>query len=386
LTNEQKTNAHGYPHVFEALNLGPVTLSNRVMFPAWMLNYANEDGGVSEKLTKYYTDLAEGGCGLVMTGCAVVSTDGLPFNRVMRLDSDGYIPALKELFFAIKAKGAVAGIQIVHYGRQSSTSASGDVLQAPSAIPCPVMSQYDPEYKVKEMTLEDIGKMRDNFIDAAERAVKAGADVVEIHATHGYLLNGFMSAYSNKRTDEYGGSVEKRCRLVVEIIEGIGERLKGNSDYALSVRTNGFEFVEGGINAEDYETIVPLFEKAGIDMLNVSYGVYESMLNIVPPKANGSTPFVDITAKIKKFATVPVCAVGSILSVETAEQIIGAGKADMVAMGRAHHSDPAVVGKSKAGRESEIRKCIHCNSCTFWTTGDPESYCAVNPDYKKPKV
>lgn len=383
MTNQTKTN--GYPHVFEPLKLGPKTLPNRVIFPAWMLNYANEDGSVSDKLTKYYTDLAKGGCGLVMTGCAVVSSDGLPFNRVMRIDTDDYIPGLKELFSAIKAGGAVAGIQIVHYGRQSSTSASGDVLLAPSAIPCPVMSQYDPEYKVKEMTIEDIHNMRDNFIDAAERAVKAGADVLEIHATHGYLLNTFMSPYSNKRTDEYGGSIENRCRIVVEIIEGIRQRLKDYSNYALTIRSNGYEFVENGIQPEDYEQIVPLLEKSGIDMLSISFGVYETMLNIVPPKANGKTPFVDITARIKEYARVPVCAVGSILMVETAEKILSEGKADLVAMGRAHHADPAIVSKSKEGRELEIRKCIHCNSCTFWTTGDPESYCAVNPDYKKPK-
>jgi 2,4-dienoyl-CoA reductase-like NADH-dependent reductase (Old Yellow Enzyme family) len=168
-----------YAHVLSQLKIGPVTLPNRVVFPAWQLNYANTDGTVSDKLMKFYTGLAKGGCGLIFTGAAVVTPDGIPFDRVMHVDTDDYIPGLKKLFTAIKEHGAVPGIQIVHYGRQSSTSVSGDVLMAPSAIPCPVMSQYDPEYKVREMTLKDIDHIREAFIAAALRAAAAGAEIVE---------------------------------------------------------------------------------------------------------------------------------------------------------------------------------------------------------------
>ncbi|HLP57729.1 MAG TPA: hypothetical protein VK186_02820, partial [Candidatus Deferrimicrobium sp.] len=163
-----------YPHIFSELKVGAVTLPNRVLFPSWQLNYAETDGTVSDKLMKFFTDLADGGCGLIMTGCAVVSPDGVPFNRVMRITTDKYIPTLKKLFTALKARGAAAGIQLIHYGRQSSTSASGHVLMAPSAIPCPVMSKYDPSYKVREMTMEDIENIRSAFIDAAGRATEAG--------------------------------------------------------------------------------------------------------------------------------------------------------------------------------------------------------------------
>ena len=301
-----------YPHVFNELKVGSVALPNRILFPTWQLNYAESDGAVSGKLMKFFTDLAAGGCGLIMTGCAVVAPKGIPFNRVMHIDDDKYIPGLKKLFAALKERGAAAGIQIVHYGRQSSTSVSGDVLMAPSAIPCPVMSKYDPQYKVREMTAEDIEYIRNAFIDGAGRAATAGADVVEIHACHGYLLNEFLSPYSNKRTDAYGGSVENRTRLIVEIIEGIRERLQDR--IAISVRVSGDEFVEGGLKPDDFKEIVPIFENAGIDMLNVSAGVYESMDRIVPPKAYGIMPHMNIAAQIKKFSSVPVCAVGSIMS------------------------------------------------------------------------
>jgi 2,4-dienoyl-CoA reductase-like NADH-dependent reductase (Old Yellow Enzyme family) len=375
-----------FPHVFRDLKIGPVTLPNRVVFPAWALNYANTDGTVSEKLMKYYSDLADGGCGLIFTGAAAVSTDGVPFDRVMRAHNDDYIEGLSKLFSAIKERGSVAGIQIVHYGRQSSTSVSGDTLLAPSAIPCPVMSQYDPEYKVREMNLKDIEYVRESFIAAAMRVAKAGADVVELHACHGYLLSEFLSPYSNKRTDSYGGSIENRARLVVEILSGISANLPDH--VALSLRVNGDDYVEGGLKTEDYEIMAPMFEKAGIHMLNVSGGVYESMERIVPPKKFGKTPYVNLSAKIKQYTTVPVCAVGSIIapSLEGVELIIASGKADLCALGRCQNADPHMVIKSAQGRESEIRKCLHCNACTFWTTGDPEVYCAVNPDYKKPEA
>jgi 2,4-dienoyl-CoA reductase-like NADH-dependent reductase (Old Yellow Enzyme family) len=372
-----------YPHVFSEYKIGPVTLPNRVAFPAWQLNYANTDGTISDKLMKFYTDLAKGGCGLIFTGAAVVTDDGVPFDRVMRVDTDEMIPGLKKLFAAIKENGAVPAIQLVHYGRQSSTSVSGDVLMAPSAIPCPVMSQYDPEYKVREMTLEDIHALREAFIAAAERSAKAGVDVVEVHVCHGYMLNEFLSPYSNKRNDAYGGSVENRARLIVEIIAGIRAKLK---DMVITVRVSGDEFVEGGLKPADFKEIVPMFEKAGMDLLSVSAGVYESMLRIVPPKSYGTTPHVDVAAQIKEFTNVPVMAVGSIISpgLQAAEAILSSGEADFCAMGRAQMADPEIVIKSAEGRENEIRKCNHCNACTFWTTGDPEVYCAVNPDYQKP--
>ena len=373
-----------YPHIFSECRVGSVTLPNRVAFPAWLLNYANTDGTVSNKLMKFYTDLGKGGCGLIFTGAAVVVNEGIPFDRAMLIDRDEVIPGLTKLFDAIREPGSIPAIQLVHYGRQSSTSVSGDVLLAPSAIPCPIMSQFDPEYKVREMTMEDIAGIRNAFIAAAERGAKAGVDIVEVHACHGYLLAEFLSPYSNKRTDAYGGSVENRARLTVEIIEGIRARLKDK--VAISVRISGDEFVDGGLEPADYKEIVPMFEKAGMDLLSVAAGVYESMERIVPPKTLGPTPHVDVAAKVKKFANVPVIAVGSIISpgLQVAEAILSSGKADICAMGRAQMADPEIVKKSAQGRENEIRQCKHCNSCTFWTTGDPEVYCAVNPDYKKP--
>jgi 2,4-dienoyl-CoA reductase-like NADH-dependent reductase (Old Yellow Enzyme family) len=244
------------------------------------------------------------------------------------------------------------------------------------------MSQYDPNYFVREMTLEDIERVQNDFVEAAVRAAKAGAQMVEVHVAHGYLLNEFLSPYSNKRTDAYGGSIENRARIAVEIIESIRNRLK---EMAICVRVSGNEFVEGGLTPPDFEEIVPLFEDAGMDLLNVAAGVYESVERIVPPASLGDAPHVEIASALKQYASVPVCCVGSIYSLEMAESIISSGKTDLVAMGRAQVADPDIVRKSLAGREADVRKCIKCNNCTFWTRGDPEMYCDVNPSLKRPE-
>jgi 2,4-dienoyl-CoA reductase-like NADH-dependent reductase (Old Yellow Enzyme family) len=325
-----------YPSVSSTQTLNHITLPNRIVFPPWHVNYANTDGTVSDKLMKFYTAFADGGCGLILTGAAAVSYDSIAFDRVMRIDHDGCVPGLKRLFSGISRRGSIPGIQLIHYGRQAASSVTGYELLAPSAIPCPVMSRFDPAYKVREMTLDDIRRVRSDFIDAAVRAA--------------------------------------------EIIEGIRDEI---SRIAISVRVSGDEFVDGGLTPPDFEEIIPLFEDAGMDMLNVSAGVYGSMERIVPPPSLGEMPHVGIAAELKRFATVPVCAVGSIFSIDQAESIISSGKSDLVAMGRAQVADPEIVKKSLAGHESDTRECTRCNECTFWTTGDPQMYCSVNPALKK---
>ena len=368
-----------YQSVSTTLAIGSVELPNKIAFPAWQVNYANTDGTVSDKLTDFYIAIADGGCGLIFTGAATVSPDSVAFDRVMRIDHDGCVPGLTKLFSEILSRGSIPGIQIVHYGRQAAKSVTGHDLLAPSAIPCPVMSQCDPEYVVREMTSDEIARVRNNFIEAAVRAEGAGAVVVEVHAAHGYLLSEFLSPYSNHRSDDYGGSPRNRARLILEIIEGIRERC----DIVISVRVSGHEFVEGGLSPPDFAEIIPLLEDAGMDMLNVSAGVYESMERIVPPQSLGEMPHMGVAAELKRFASVPVCAVGSIFSIDDAESIVAEGKADLAAMGRAQVADPGIVKKSLEGREDDVRACIKCNKCTFWTTGDPEMYCSVNPKLKR---
>ena len=371
-------NVAKYQSVSTTLAIGSVELPNRIVFPAWQVNSANTDGTVSDKLTDFYTAIADGGCGLIFTGAATVSPDSTASDRVMRIDHDGCVPGSTNLFGKISSRGSVPGIPIVHYGRQAARSVTGHDLLAPSAIPCPVMSQCDPEYVVREMTPEEIARVRNDFIEAAVRAEMAGARVVEVHAAHGYLLSEFLSPYSNHRSDDYGGSPRNRARLIIEIIEGIRERC----DITISVRVSGDEFVEGRLSPPDFAEIIPLLEDAGMDLLNVSADVYESMERIVPSQSLGEMPCMGVAAELKRFASVPVCAVGSIFSIGDAESIVTSGKADLVVMGRAQVADPGIVKKSLGGREDDVQACTKCNECVFWTTGDHEICCSVNPELK----
>jgi len=364
--------------VLQPISIGSVSLPNRIVFPATQTNYANSDGTVSSKLIDFYSNIAEGDCGLIFTGAAVVSADAVMSDRIMTAYSDDAIEGLIKLFSAIESAGSVPAIQLAHCGRQAMSSVVGHDLIAPSAIPCPVMSTLDSTYRIKEMTYEDIVRVEDDFVNAAIRSAKAGVKVVEVNAAHGYLLSGFLSPYSNRRADEYGGSVENRSRIVTEIIRKIRDSLQ--QQVAISVRVSGNEFVDGGLLPHNFSEIIPLFEDAGMDMLSVSVGTVESVQQLIPDASFGEAPFVSIAETIKQFTNVPVCTVGSIGSLKTAEEVISSNKADFVAMSRAQVADPALVKKSIMGHEDEIIKCIRCNKCMYWNTDDTDMCCALHPE------
>lgn len=366
----------GYTAVLQPLTINQATVPNRIVFPAIHTNYSNTDGTVSTKLINFYLKIAKGGCGLIFTGSVVVSKEGVGASRIMRADSDDCIDGLRKLFTAIEKHGSIPGIQLSHPGRQALKSVTGYDLLAPSNINCPVMSKIDPTYQLKVMTLDDITRVKNDFVDAAKRAAEAGAKIIEIHAAHGYLLAEFLSPYANHRTDQYGNSVENRCRIVCEIVSEIRNQLQ--DQIAISVRISGDEFVKNGLTPTDYQQIVPLLEAAGADMLHVSVGVAESTDHIIPNASFQEAPFIAITESIKKIATVPVCTVAGISSLDMAEKIIASGKADLVAIGRAQVADPELVKKTLTGRKDQITKCIRCNKCLYWATGETEMHCAVN--------
>ena len=374
-----------YSRVFSPLRIRHLELPNRVVFPPWLLLFGNADGTSSEKLLEFYRKAARGGCGLVFAGAAGVSPDTIVpgFENGMRADTDRYIPELRKIYSAITENGAVAGLQLAHVGNQAMAPAAGfDALPTPSGIPNPVLAQLSPYHKVRAITEGEILDCIDNFIAAGMRGVQAGYKIIEFHGGHGYFLHGFLSPRTNLREDQYGGTLEKRGRIVCDIIRGF--RAKAGEDIIISLRVSGKEFLEGGIEPEDFKVLVPLFEQAGLDLLNVSTGTQvESFPYCMPGKEMGDAPNVPIAARLKSYASVPVITVGSIMSIKVAEQVLAEEKVDLVAMGRAQVADQELVKKTVSGRESEIRQCRRCNSCCFWNKGDTQMYCAVNPDYQK---
>ena len=249
-----------YPLLFSPLKVGNLTIPNRTFFPPWGFNWANEDGSVSDKLHNFYVSLAENGCGIIYTGAAAVSPDSIRIKHGMGIYDKRHIESNRKLCKEIQTRDAIPAIQLMNYGRQSVTTFTGKPILAPSNVPCPVCSPRDPNYKIKEMTLEDIQRVKNDFVNGAILAVDAGYKIVQVHAAHGFLLCNFLSPYTNKRTDEYGGSVENRCRIVVEIIEAIRKKL-GNS-VAIDVRLSVDEFVDGGLVPDDFAEITPLIRKS----------------------------------------------------------------------------------------------------------------------------
>ena len=357
--------------VFKPLTVDGVTLPNRVVFPPVQTNYASRDGFVTDRLLRCYREIARGGTGLTMVGCIAVSADGAGATNMLRLTTEEHGESCAELFATIKAKGSVAAAQLIHSGRQTLSSITGHPLVAASAIPCPVMQE-----RPRELSVAEIQRIEDDFVSAALRAKRAGAEMLEIHAAFGYLLGGFLSAYSNQRSDEYGGSLENRVRIVREVIASVRAAVGG---LPLSCRICADEFVDGGLRLDETRKIAPLLVDAGAAMISVAAGTYASMQHMVPPKELGEAVHVPLAAAIKEVVDVPVICAGNICSLALANQILEAEQADLVAMGRAQVADPQLVSKSKNGRIDQIVACDHCQHCAYWLSGEPAMSCPKNP-------
>jgi 2,4-dienoyl-CoA reductase-like NADH-dependent reductase (Old Yellow Enzyme family) len=360
-----------FERVFTPVEVRSVKIPNRIVFPAFQTNYATEEGFVSERVLHFYREIAKGGTGVVIVGCIAVSKDGAGATNVLQLTDEQHVEGLAKLFAEVKSYGSIAAAQLIHFGRQTLSVITGHPLVAASAIPCPVMQETP-----RELSVEEIHRIEDDFVTAALRAKTAGADMVEIHAAFGYLLGGFLSPYSNTRTDNYGGNRENRTRIVREIIEKMRSAV---GDMPLCCRISAEEFVDGGLTLEETQKIAPMFVDAGVDLISVAAGVYQSMNHMVPTKEMGEGVHVPLAAGIQAVVDVPVICAGNILKLELADRIIAEGKADLVALGRAQVADPHIVNKSKNGQFDSIVECDWCNQGMYWVTGEPAMSCPKNP-------
>ncbi|MEE9910394.1 MAG: NAD(P)/FAD-dependent oxidoreductase [Deltaproteobacteria bacterium] len=340
-------------YLFKEAKIGSLTLKNRVIMPPMGTLMADEGGFVSQVLIDYHEARAKGGCAMNIVEVSAVhrSTMG---PRNIGICDDSFLPGLKSLAQAIKTAGGKACIQLWHAGRQINSRDTGLPIVAPSPLPCPVCRELPVE-----LSTDQIGELIDAFGDAAARAKRAGFDAVEIHGAHGYLIDQFMSAYSNHRQDEYGGPLEKRARFALEIIRNI--RGKVGRDFPVLYRLSADEYVENGLTAADAKLIVKLIEDAGVDAVHVSAGVYGSLPWIIPPLDMPEVPYLDNVAAVKSVASIPVIAAIRINDPVEADRIIGEGKADFVAVGRGQLADPEFCKKAQAGDFDSILKCIGCN-------------------------
>ncbi|MEC0184695.1 FAD-dependent oxidoreductase [Paenibacillus peoriae] len=362
-----------FKKIFEPIKIGELEIKNRLVVPAMVMNYCNSDGTATERYIAYHEAKAKGGWGLIITEDYGIDEYAKGFRRIPGLWADFQIAGHKELTERVHKQGGKIAAQIYHAGRQTDSSITGVQPIAPSPINNPTSEEVP-----HELTVYEIKEIVEKFGDTALRAQKAGFDAVEIHGAHGYLINQFMSPFSNKRTDAYGGTIINRTRFAVEIIQNI--RAKVGKEFPLLFRLSGDEFVEGGLTIEDTKVISKIIEEAGVNAIHVSQGVYKTMHYVIQPAAVPHGFSTDLAAEIKKVVSIPVITVGRINDPLIAESVLLSGKADMVAMGRASLADPDLPNKTLAGKMGDIIHCIGCmQGCVGRIGQDLDVRCVVNP-------
>ncbi|MFZ5584825.1 MAG: FAD-dependent oxidoreductase [Thermodesulfobacteriota bacterium] len=359
-----------YPLLFSPLTINQLTLRNRIVMPAIHLNYT-PGGKVSDQLVAFYAERAQGGAGLMIVGgCAINELAGGPIFVSIKDDDD--IPGLSRLAQAAHDHGAAIGVQLYMAGAYSHQALIGQ--QAVSASPH--TSRFTKE-DARELSIEEIDLVQNDFARAALRAKKAGMDMVEILGSAGYLICQFLSPRINRRTDRYGGSLENRMRFGLETIAKV--RAAVGPEFCVGIRIAGNDFVpESHTNAEA-AIFAKACEQAGVDLINVTGGWHETLV----PQITSELPaagFSYLARGVRRAVTVPVAASNRIHSPGLAEDILARGDADLACMCRPLLADPNLPKKAQAGRPELIRRCIACNQGCFDAVPLLQPVgCTVNP-------
>ncbi|MGD0626854.1 MAG: FAD-dependent oxidoreductase [Thermodesulfobacteriota bacterium] len=374
-----------YPKLFSPLSLGGLTLKNRLVMSQMTMNYASEEGFVTERLLRYYLERSRGGVGLILVEGTFFTPEGRGYKNQLGLCTASHVKGLRDLTRAVHAipDAPKIFIQIHHAGWRASSNLSGLPTVGPSAL-----APYPGAAVARALSQEEIKNLIKAHILAATKAKEAGFDGVDFHCAHGYLIPSFFSPLSNRRTDEYGGDLAGRTRFLLEIVRGTKERL--GHDFPVTIKISGDEYIEGGLGIQEMIQIARLAEKSGIGGILVSAGTVggkkledlsqaHKFLRTLPMMTSPGC-LVPLAAEMKKALRIPVMTVGRINHPALAEDIIAKGQADLVAMGRALLADPHLPRKAFEGKEEEIRPCIACNEgCYKRIFRQLDIRCSVNP-------
>jgi 2,4-dienoyl-CoA reductase (NADPH2) len=342
--------------LFQKIQIGRLTLKNRIYMPAMHLNMA-ADFKVTDRLVNFYAERARGGAAMISVGYATV--DEMSGNSMnIGAHSDDHIPGLKQLSDAIKSNGALSVVQLNHAGRYNfSFFLDGKTPVAPSAI-ASRLTRETP----RELTIDEIKQIITAFACAANRVKQAGYDAVEILSGTGYLISQFLSPLTNHREDEYGGDLKSRMRFGLEIMQAI--KAKTGSDYPLIVRMNGNEFMKDGSSTKDLINYAIALTNVGVDALCINVGWHEARVpQIVSEVPRGIYGY--LSRRIKESINVPVIASHRINDPKIAREMIADSLCDMVALGRSLIADPYFPKKAESHREKEIVHCIACAQGCF---------------------
>ena len=337
--------------MFESFKLSDILLKNRFVRSATWEGLA-ENGKVTDKLIQLYEKLAENEIGLLITGFITVSANGEMNNRQLAIHNDSFLPGLKNLVKAVHDFEGKIAAQLAHCGGQA-------VLPlAPSAVTAPFYKKL-PE----ELDREKILKIENDFQDAAKRAVDAGFDAIQIHAAHGYLISQFLSPFTNRRNDEYGGNLENRMRLLVEIYKKIRKTVGDN--YPVLIKINAEDFIENGLTFEDCIKILKYMDNMGLNGVEISGGLRGALKTPILTGIDSSEKegyWKDYAKEVKKFLKMPVILVGGLRSYNVIKELFQKNYADLFSLSRPFIKEPDLV-KKWSMNNFEKSKCKSCNKC-----------------------
>ena len=341
--------------LFSPIKIGNLKLKNRLAYASIENGYAEAGGLITERLIRHFERCAENECGLIFTGSVAVDYDGKGVPSQLEIFDETRWSGLQALAERVHEKGSKIAIQLYHAGRQIAQSKEFHPI-APSAVNCDIFSEYQPP---KAMDRPEMERIRQQFQKAAVKAIELGYDMVEVHFAHGYLLHQFLSPRSNKRTDQYGGSLENRMRFPMEVLEDVIRVTAGR--VPVGIRISVEEYLPGGLGFEEACVVCKAAEKAGAALISVSAGSYDSMEYMIQPMTVKQGFLREYSRKLRAELSVPVMVAGRLNTADLIRSTIESGDADLVGVGRGFIADTAIGKKLASHQDDEIRKCTGCN-------------------------
>ncbi|MCP4104370.1 MAG: NADH:flavin oxidoreductase [Desulfobacteraceae bacterium] len=345
--------------LFETTSINNMTLQNRFVRSATWEGMANDDGSGTTRLADYMKELARGGLGLIITGHAYVAKGGQAGLKQLGAYSDELLPGLNEITEAVRKQGGKIVLQLAHAGCHAASNLSGLGPVGPSVM------ENENGPVCREITQDDIRGIVNAFRQGASLAERSGFDGVQIHGAHGYLLSQFLSPYYNKREDEYGGAIENRARIILEVLQSI--RAEVGDKYPVMIKMNSEDFLDNGLNVEDMLQVAEMLEKSGIDAIELSGGTsmsgkYNPVRRTRFDSEEKEVFYKSAAERYKEKIRVPLMLVGGIRSYSVAEQLVNKGTSDYIALCRPLIREPHLINRWKSGDTAKAT-CLTDNKC-----------------------
>lgn len=362
--------------LFESSEINAMQLPNRFVRSATWEGLAADDGACTPEFKEFYLQLARGGVGLIITSHTFVRSDGQGTPRQLGLHTDELIPALQDLTQAVHQYESRVAVELSHAGILTSEKLTGRAPRAVSAV-----ERFNPA-PVSELSYAEIQEIVDAFGLAALRARKAGFDAVQIHAAHGFLMSQFLSPAFNRRTDDYGGSIENRCRALLEVFRSI--RSAVGREFPILVKLNSDDVIEGGLNIDDAVQVGKMLQEEGIDAVEISGGtiITGDHCRKEIDTEEKEAYWRDAARVFRQNLEVPLILVGGVRSFHLAEQLVDEGFADYVSMSRPFIREPGLVNRWASGDRSKAT-CLSDNLCRGPLLDGGGIYCVVEKQQKE---